>query len=272
VTFGGYQGNSSNELVQNIHQGASLNAAGVFTLGPTYNESASGTGNGQIRSAYSPDGSAYVFADKDGVYTGGAGPAPTTNVRYLAGFGGTDFALAQASSATLPSTTAFFTYSAGTLTPVSVPNSNFSAGTDFDFVQSGAVGEGDAYDTLYVANGTSILKYDYTGGTLTAEGVDVVTGLGGKIVDLTAEEDGLGDVDIYFTAGGNTTLDETIDTTGWDNPIGNTAATLLYTAPTGQDLFGVSVAPVAVPEPASVGLLGLTALGLLSRRRKSVAK
>lgn len=263
VTFGGYQGSSSNELVQNIHQGAYLTANGTFGTAATYNESSSGTGNGQVRSAYTADGTNYIFADKDGVYTGGAtGANNTTNVRYLSGLGGTDYALAQGSGS--PSVNSFFTVSpeGSTLTPISVPGGNFSGGTDFDLLQSGV--NGAAYDTLYVADGANILKYDLLGGVLTAEGSS--SAFSPKVTDLTAVENGNNTVNIYFTEG-NSTVQEVTDTAAWDSPISLSSATTLYTTSSGTDLFGIETAPVAVPEPASIGLLAC-GLGLIARRTR----
>ncbi len=265
VTFGGYQGaNSTSELVQNIHQGAYLTANGTFSTAATYNENSNGTGNGQVRSAYTADGTNYVFADKNGVYSGGATAANnSTNLRYLAGFGGTIYGLAQGSGSS-PSTSAFFTYNTANsvLTPISVPNSNFSSGTDFDLLQSGD--NGSAYDTLYVASGADILKYDLVGGVLTAEGSSAA--ISPKVTDLVAVENGNGTVNIYYTEG-NSTVEEVTDSDPWNQTIDLGSATTLYTSPAGVDLFGIETAPVAVPEPASIGLLAC-GLGLIARRTR----
>jgi hypothetical protein len=264
VTFGGYQGaNSTSELVQNIHQGAYLTANGAFGTGATYNENSNGTGNGQVRSAYSADGTNYVFADKNGLYTGGAiGANNSTNIRYASGFGGTLYALAQGSGNN--STNSFFTYNTANavLTAITVPGGNFANGTDFDLLQSGD--NGSAYDTLYVASGADILKYDLVGGVLTAEGSSAA--ISPKVTDLVAVENGNGTVNIYYTEG-NSTVEEVTDSDPWNQTIDLGSATTLYTSPTGVDLFGIETAPVAVPEPASIGLLAC-GLGLIARRTR----
>ncbi len=272
VTFGGYQGyNSSNELAQPIRQAAYLTADGTFTTAATYTESS----GGQIRSAYTPDGTNanYLFTDKVGIY-GPTGQLNTTNSRYLAGFGGIDFVSAQGSG----DTNSLFTYSGGTTTAVTLPSGiNTGNITDFDLLQSGL--NGSTYDTLYIADSTAIYKYAvaYSNGTpsLTAEGsfaITAATGTTGKAADLVGVETSSG-VDLYFTTTSNSndpgSLEEVVDTAAYDSAFTPSSGTptVLYNAPTGVDLFGVETTPVAVPEPASIGLLAC-GLGLMARRSR----
>lgn len=278
VTFAGYQGfnagdtNTTNELNQVTRQAGAIDANGNFTLGASYNSS----GNGQVRSAYTPDGTNYLFADKSGIFTNGASNTATnsTGLRYLAAFGGTTVGVTQGNATVMP----FYTYNSGnsTLTGITGNNGTGSGYTNFVMLQSG--NNGSAYDTIYVPNSTSIVKYDYTGGVLTYEGTDTLTAAAnttGKIAAITGVEVGNNTVDLFFTTTANTadpngTVEEIVDNTGWNNSINSISGgtpSVLYTAPAGVDLFGITTAPV--PEPASASLLALAALGMLGRRRRT---
>jgi hypothetical protein len=272
VSFGGYQGLNSNELAQTTRQAAYLTADGTFTTAATYTE----TTGGQVRSAYTPDGTNpnYLFSDKSGIY-GPTSQLNTTNVRYVAGFGGIDYALAQGNSTT-PSFYTFNTTSNTVTAVAGISNNAFGSGTDFDLLQSGTTP--GVYDTLYVANGTNILKYgvSYTLGvpSLTAEGSDTISavaGTTGKIADLVGVEVGSNAVDIYFTTTSNASdpgsIEEVVDNQATGTMNASATPGLLYSAPTGVDLFGIETAPVAVPEPASIGLLAC-GLGLMARRSR----
>jgi hypothetical protein len=103
-----------------------------------------------------------------------------------------------------------------------------------------------------------------------AEGTD---SLGSTLVPggITAEEAPGGGVDIFFTAaptsGGNV-LDEVVDSSAFNSTFSTGSVSTLYTAPTGDDLRGVSLAPQAVPEPASYAALGLGAVLLIAGSRR----
>ena len=195
VLFGGYLGtNATNELTQNSRAIGALDASGTYTQAATYNESSSGTGNGQVRTAYSPDGSNYYIGDKAGLYLGGSNGviSNTTNIRALHGYGSTLYASFQG-NATTP---AIYTVSSDgtTLTAVSGITGNKNL-TDFVLLSSGA--NGSTFDTAYLAEGTAIAKYGLISGTWTAEGTITASG---SINGITAAELGSNSgAELYYT-------------------------------------------------------------------------
>jgi hypothetical protein len=259
LTFGGYVGtNSSNELTQTSRAAVAIDGFGNVTEPATYTESS----GGQTRAAYSPDGSTYYFGDKSGVFLGGStSPANAANVRSLKGFGGTLYASEQNNA----TSGAIYTVSSDGTTVTQLPGiTGSNKETDFVMLQSGV--NGSTFDTLYIAEAASIAKYADIAGTWTAEGTITAAG---TVVGLTASELGsdTGANLVYTTS---SSLFEQPDNSAFNATASGGSSTLLYTAPTGDDLFGVSLAPV--PEPASLGILCLGAVGLLARRRRKISE
>jgi hypothetical protein len=275
LSFSGWtstNGSAAENLVGGRGAGT-LDASGNFTIAATYTGST--TAGNQTRSAYSPDGTNWYFGDKGGVYTqGSTTPLSTSlNTRSIKGFGGTTYALDAATSGPkvvgtiTPSTPNGSSYAYGSLSGLPFDNN----AVDFTMVSSGNSGAG-VYDTLYYTDSTTftIDKYSLQSGTWVAEGTD---SLGSTLVPggITAEEAPGGGVDIFFTAaptsGGNV-LDEVVDSSAFNSTFSTGSVSTLYTAPTGDDLRGVSLAPQAVPEPASYAALGLGAVLLIAGSRR----
>jgi hypothetical protein len=129
-------------------------------------------------------------------------------------------------------------------------------------------------NTLYVANSasssantTAIEKFSYTGTSWVNTGDISIGGIGNSTVGalgLTGETIA-GSVVLYGTSsnGGNGTIFDFTDSTGYDGTVSGTAATLAI-AGTDQAFRGI----VVVPEPASLAIaFGAGALALVAWRR-----
>jgi hypothetical protein len=245
-----------------------LDANGTYVQATTY----TGASGNQPRSAYSPDGANYYMGDKGGLYYNG-GTTPLTNsinTRSLKSFGSTVYALTASSTTTIPvvQTVSPSTPGSGPVTLTGLPGlPNDNNAVDFALLSSGNNGVG-VPDTLYVTDSTagSILKFSFNGTTWTARGSD--TSLGTKIAGIMAVANGAG-ADLYVTnnLATGSVVEKLTDSAAFNLTISDSAATTLYTAPTGDLIRGISAAPT--PEPVSLSLVALAGAGLLARRRRS---
>jgi hypothetical protein len=264
VTFGAYvgSGGAAVEDLQVQRDAVAINAAGTLSEPTSYNEpSASLSGNQQVRSAATLDGTNYVFGNKDGTYiNNGASAVNGTNILEVADYGGTLYAASNTANTSLtpgffsvnPNGTSntVYTFSAGSGT------TTFSGVTDFVLLKSG--NNGSTYDTLYAAVGKKIEKFSVSGTTLTLVGTDTLAGTGA----LGASTDGITGVevgntttpivDLFLTTPGNGTtgasVEEIVDSTAYSANIGNVAAASLYTtgvATNAVALYGISIAPTS---------------------------
>ena len=121
-------------------------------------------------------------------------------------------------------------------------------------------------DTLYLADdGGSVKKFTFDGSSWNASGTTSLTNVRG----LTAVDDGHGGVTLFATTSSSTGpggLYKIADTSGFGNTL-TAAATLLASASSNTAFRGVAFTPV--PEPTSMGLIGMASIALLARRRRS---
>lgn len=270
LTFSGFTTSSSSTETSVTTRGAgTLDALGNLS-GPatTYSNATTKT---QPRGAYTGDGTNFYMTDKSGIYynytgspTSPSSPLNATNVRSIKNFGGATYVLQATTGAPIVSTVSPNSPTSSTSTVTLTGLAGLSTGdanaVDFTLVSSG--NNGTAYDTLYYTNTAGIEKYALVSGSWTAEGTITATGLSG----ITARTDPLGGFDLYVA--GTTTLEEITDSAAYNATANGGTPTTLYTAPNSGDILrGVSFAPVALPEPGSVGLLLLGA-GFFVRCRR----
>lgn len=165
-------------------------------------------------------------------------------------------------------------------TPVLIAADSSSSASPYDFYFTSLTGAGapTGINTLYVADSTtgstaaagSILKYSLVGGTWTLNGsvnipggtgavADEITGLAGTTAGAVA--------DLYSSS--PTNIYSYVDASGYDAAPSATTPLSIATAPTNTAFRGIALVPTAVPEPASLGLIGLAAGALLARRRRA---
>jgi len=272
LSFAGWtatNGTAAENLIASRGAGT-LDASGSYTQPATYTGSA--TAGNQTRAAFSQDGVNYYFGDKAGIYinNGTAILTGSANTRAIKGFGSNTYALQASAGLPIISTITPATSASGQTSLTFTGLTGLSAGDknaiDFVLLSSGSAGAG-VPDTLYYTSGTAIVKYGLISGTWTAEGTDALASVSG----ITAVENPAGGATIYVTVNGTSaTVDSLVDSAAFNAAISGSAPTVLYTAPTGDLLRGVSLAPsvAAVPEPASLGLLAIGGILLAARRRK----
>jgi hypothetical protein len=272
LTFNGANSTntSSNANTLNPRAVGTLDASGAYVLQTTY----TGSSGNQTRSSSSLNNTTWFIGDQGGFYSNGtSGASPSGNFRGVKAFGGTVYTMT-----TSTSSAPVLTISAPTGGSVaSLPGlANNADGTaqDFYMIQSGA--NGSTYVVQYVLNAGAaiddiISKYTLVSGSWTANGTYTTSFEG---FGLAARDSGDG-AEPFVTSGlGATTANsvwKVTDTTGYNTAInvvtGNNVN--LYTAGAGTIVKGIDFAPIAVPEPGSIGLILVSAgLGLVRSRRK----
>lgn len=269
LTFSSWVGEASTENNILTRGAGVIDALGNYTQ-PSASDYTSSATNSQSRAAYSADGTTFYFADKEGIYTnGGTTALNTANIRSLKEFGGVTYALSQSgtelSSVSIGGSTATLTGLTGL--------SSDSKANDFVLLSSGA--NGSTFDTLYIEDNSSssgkLNKYALIGTTWTLESASSINNLD----FMTGKVDSNGHFDLYLTldtgSGSSTvgTVEEITDSAAYNATASLNTATVLYTAPTGDSIQGVALAPV--PEPSTwmtvFGGLGvLTSIRFFRRR------
>jgi hypothetical protein len=243
---------------------AVVNSNGQFSLPATYNPAVLNPSPDQPHTAYSPDGVNWYFGDTDGMYynNGTAKLSGSDGTVSIKGFGSNTYALhsislfpdtqirasANAISMITPATpgTGSITYT----TLLSFPPADIGP-HDFYLLSSA---NNNVYNSLYITTNDGISKYALIGGTWTAEGT---VGLP-NATDIAARAAPGSGVTLYVTVAASvftsshSFLDEITDSAAFNATMNASSPAVLYTAPTGDELQGVSLAPV--PEPSSVAL------------------
>jgi hypothetical protein len=302
ISFTGWTSTASTgnlQSTQGIPRGVGvINANGVYSQPASYNPATLtsapvGTADDFTHTAYSPDGVNWFFGDSGGIYyNNGSSPIPTTldtpdnttgnfdntsiksfgsNTYDLHGYsidpplGG--YSLSTTTPATLSPSTTNITYS-----QVFVPSSGPEGDAPRDFTMLSSADNG-TYDTAYIVAGGTLSKYALIAGTWTKEGM--AENGSGTYAGIAAAPAADGGVDLYLTLQHNDfianpdTVDEITDSAAFDAELDPSSAQVLYTAPSGVALDGVSLAPT-VPEPFSLAALPAIALLILPRRPKTI--
>lgn len=231
-----------------------------------------------IRSAASPDGSLiYTAGNANGILalnsgvSGTAGTVISTtsaNNRtayvangqlYLSTSSGTTLRIATVGTG-LPTTTGQVATEVAGIPVSSTAGTAVNGPTSFFVTSLGTTG-----DTIYVAdNGNgAIEKFSFSAGTFTLAGTAAlagITGITGRTVAGTEQ--------IFATTAAGLFL--LSDASGAGGTLTGTP-TSIATAGTNEAFRGVALAPVAVPEPSTVALLGLGGVGALAWRRRRAA-
>ena len=218
-----------------------------YTLQATYNVTTTALGD-QIRSATSLDNTNWIMDDKFGMYKNNSTTAANatygngTNCLAVKSFGGIIYVLSAKTTAALS------TLSTDGVTLTSQPGLAADANaSDFYLLSSGV--HGSTFDVLYILDGATISKFSLVSGSWVQNGS--ATSLGGATgVGLTAASNGTGAY-LYVTTGASLTVLQITDTAGYDAaPAINTSNNVtLYTAPTGQFIKGVALAPTTSALP-----------------------
>ena len=163
-------------------------------------------------------------------------------------------------------------------TTVNSPTAGVAAFADGGLIAPGAAGVAGPVGTLTLTGGLTL--NDYSNLAYTLNGASTVTGDDLINTAALATPDGLTQVDFSFTNSASLVSGATYDLINYTGALtGNPAlwsATGVpggYTAAfsdTGPSAGQVDVTFTAVPEPASIGVLGISVLGLLRRRRARV--
>ena len=202
------------------------------------------------------DNKNFYVGDGNGTYTTNGttatGPYVTSNVLSAKAYGGITYVCTSSTVGTLASTTAT------SITALGGSPSFTSSGTIQDFALVSSQNNG-TYDVLYTIGGTVLAKYTKSGSTWSLAGSAYTFSPAG--ISLCATLSG-SNINLYTSSGtGSTTANSIyllVDGT-LNGSLNITSSTILYTAPTGDIVKGVALAPLiaqtinTVPTTATYG-------------------